>query len=217
MAKVKICGVLTPDIAQHAERCGADWVGLVFVPESPRNVTLEEAVEIVAALEGSAEPVALLVNPDDDIVATMIGRLGIRDIQLHGQETPERVASLAGRFDARFWKAIGIYDRADLAQAGDYEAAHCLLLDARPPKGATRTGGHGQMFDWSLLQGWSAPRPWILAGGLDPTNVAEAIEGTGAEAVDVSTGVESRPMGKDRLKIRLFIERAKAAGHGQQP
>lgn len=196
-------------MAAHAERCGADWIGLVFVPESPRHVTLEAAGDILAGLKGRAMPVALLVDPDDKMVEAVIDQLAIRDIQLHGKETPERLAELAARFDARFWKAVGVEDRTDLDRASEFEAAQYLLLDARAPKGATQTGGHGTSFDWTVLEGWSSPRPWILAGGLNPANVADAIAATGASAVDVSSGVESARGIKDETLIESFLAAAK--------
>lgn len=209
MAKVKICGLNDPDSVRRAAEAGADWIGFVFFDRSPRAVT-PEAVETLLLSIGNATPVALLVDPDDGLIDRVI-RLGIRTLQLHGHEAPERVAEIKARTGAQVWKAAGVSSRADLDALSAYEAADRLLADAKPPKDADRMGGHGRSFDWSVLEGWKPLKPWILAGGLTPYNVTGAIALTGASAVDVSSGVERAPGLKDIDKIEAFIEAAKDA------
>lgn len=213
MVKVKICGVKDPDMVAFAAREGADWIGFNFVPQSPRYVTPEAAATLMLGL-GKAVPVALLADADDALVL-QIARLGFPVIQLHGQETPERaeeVKSLTGR---DIWKAFGVRERSDLGQIRQYTAIDGLLVDAKAPEGAGMSGGHGAPFDWSILEGWSAPKPWLLAGGLTPENVAEAIHATGAPGVDVSSGVERIRGLKDRELVRAFIRAA--IGLPEQP
>lgn len=208
MAKVKICGLSDPDMVGLAAREGADWIGFVFAPSS-RQVTPEAAASLLLQV-GRATPVALLVDPDDALVK-VITAVGFPVLQLHGAETPERVAEIKDMTGRDVWKAIGIRDQDDLDGCAQYDAADQLLIDARAPDGADQAGGHGQVFDWSLLERWTPPKPWILAGGLTPSNVARAIEETGAHAVDVSTGVERRRGLKDAEKVRDFIRAAKSA------
>lgn len=209
MAKVKICGLTEPDTLRVAVREGADWVGFVLVPQSPRYVTPEDAAALVA-LAGPAIPVALLVNPDDAAIDAAC-ETGVAVLQLHGAESPERVADIRARSGLQVWKALGIGGPEDLARAAGYSAADALLLDALPPHNATRTGGHGQSFDWSLLARWEAPGDWLLAGGLTPDNVAAAIAATGATAVDVSSGVEHVRGVKNAALVRDFIRAARSA------
>lgn len=209
MARVKICGLTDPDTVRRAAEAGADWIGFVFFQRSPRAVT-PEAVETLLLSIGEATPVALMVDPDDALIDRVIA-LGIRTLQLHGHETPERVAEIKARTGAQVWKAAGVSTRADLDALSAYAAADRLLADAKPPKDADRMGGHGRSFDWSVLEGWTPDRPWILAGGLTPYNVTGAIALTGATAVDVSSGVERGPGLKDTAKIKAFITAAKSA------
>ena len=207
MVKVKICGVKDPDMVAFAAREGADWIGFNFVPQSPRYVTPEAAATLMLGL-GKAVPVALLADADDALVIK-VPRLVLPVIQLHGQEPPERadeVKTLTGR---DIWKAFGVRERSDLGQIRPFTAIDGLLVDAKAPDGAGMTGGHGAPFDWSILEGWSAPKPWLLAGGLTPENVAEAIQATGAPGVDVSSGVERIRGLKDRELVRAFIRAAK--------
>ncbi|MBV5262090.1 phosphoribosylanthranilate isomerase [Synechococcus moorigangaii CMS01] len=206
MTKVKICGLTDPDMVAFAAREGADWVGFVFAP-SPRRVTLAaaEALRLPAA---PARAVALLVDPSD-AEASAVAALGFPVLQLHGAETPARVAQIRALTGAEIWKAIGVAEAGDLELAAAYTEADRLLVDARPPDGAGEAGGHGRAFDWSILKGWRAPKPWLLAGGLTPDNVAEAIRETGAPAVDVSSGVERERGVKDRELVRAFIRAAK--------
>ena len=209
MAKVKICGLKDPDTVRHAANAGADWIGVVFFERSPRAVT-PEAAETLLLSVGEAVPVALLVDPDDALL-DRITMLGIRILQLHGSETAERVAEIKARTHAEVWKAAGVSAPSDLEALMAYTAADRLLVDAKPPKNAERSGGHGLVFDWTILDGWKAPKPWLLAGGLTPENVADAIAQTGANAVDVSSGVERAPGLKDRALISDFIREAKDA------
>jgi phosphoribosylanthranilate isomerase len=207
MTRVKICGLRDPDLVRFCAAEGADWIGFVFVEASPRHVTPEAAETLLLGV-GRAVPVALLVDPDDSLI-DRVTRTGIRVLQLHGSETPERVAEIKERTGCEIWKALGVAAAEDLAGAGAFDAADRLLIDAKPPRGADRTGGHGAAFDWTILEGWQPPRPWILAGGLTPENVAAAIAATGAPAVDVSSGVEKLRGLKDRERVRAFLRAAK--------
>ena len=209
--QVKICGLSEPETLRAAVQAGADWIGFVFVEKSPRAITLAAAETLLFGV-GRTTPVALLVDPDDELVRA-VGRVGFPVIQLHGTETPERCAAvreLSGAQDV--WKAVGVASAADLVRAETYAGfADRLLLDAKPPSEAGLTGGTGEVFDWSLLKDWAAPMPWILAGGLTPENVGEAIKTTGAKAVDVSSGVERARGLKDAQRIEAFIKAAKAS------
>lgn len=206
--QVKICGLKEPETLRAAVRAGAGWIGFNFVEKSPRYVTPAAAASLLMGV-GAAVPVALLVDPDNAQVDETAA-LGFPVLQLHGSETPDRVADVKARTGGQVWKALGIGSEDDLAHARSYEGvADRLLLDAKPPGGAEITGGHGEVFDWSLLKGWSSETPWMLAGGLTPENVAGAIAATGARAVDVSSGVERVRGLKDAGLIREFIEAAK--------
>ena len=206
MVMVKICGLKDPDLVAFAAREGADWIGFMF-PVSPRQVTLA-AAQTLLLLVGKAAPVAVLLDPPDTEVQAVVA-LGFPVLQLHGSETPERVAEIKAMTGAEVWKVLGVRSAADLARAGDYGAADRLLLDAKPPEGDPQNGGHGVAFDWNLLKGWAAPKPWLLAGGLTPENVVGAIRQTAAPAVDVSSGVERIRGLKDRERVRAFIRAAK--------
>ena len=207
MVKVKICGLTDPDMVGYTARAGADWIGFNFAPGSPRRITPEAAASLLLQV-GDARPVGLMVDPDDAMV-DQISALGFPVLQLHGSETPARVAAIKARTGLEIWKVIGVSGAADLTAASDFKAADRLLIDARAPEGAAYAGGHGVPFDWSLLDRWTPPRPWLLAGGLTPENVGEAISRTGAPAVDVSSGVERRRGLKDRALISAFIAAAK--------
>lgn len=209
MTLVKICGLKDPDLVRLCAAEGADWIGFTFVEASPRYVT-PEAAETLLMSVGRAKPVALLADAEDGLIARVVAT-GIRILQLHGAETPARVAEVKAKTGCEVWKAVGVATREDLAGAEAYAAADRLLVDAKPPRGADRTGGHGNAFDWSILEGWQPPKPWILAGGLNPENVADAIAATGAPAVDVSSGVEKLRGLKDRELVRAFLRAAKAA------
>ncbi|MEQ9436629.1 phosphoribosylanthranilate isomerase [Hyphomonas sp.] len=209
MTRVKICGLTDPDLVRFAASEGADWIGFNFAPGSPRRVTREAAASLLMQV-GRARPVALLVDADDAEVDAVVA-VGFPVLQLHGAETPERVAAIRKRTGVEVWKVLGVSARPDLDSAGEYTAADLLLIDAKPPEGATRAGGHGQVFDWTILDGWQPPRPWMLAGGLTPDNVAAAIAATGAPAVDVASGVERVRGLKDRELVRAFLRAAKEA------
>ena len=209
---IKICGLSTLDTLDAALDAGADMVGFVFFPPSPRHLSLDLARELGARVEGRALKVALSVDADDATLAASIDALGPDMLQLHGKETPERVAEIRRRFGLPVMKALGVSDAADLAAIDRYAGAvDRVLLDAKPPKGATRPGGNAKAFDWRILAGAAIATPWMLSGGLDPDNVNEAIAITGATAIDVSSGVESAPGVKDRGLIADFIRRARAA------
>ena len=209
MTRVKICGLKDPDLVRFCAAEGADWIGFVFAEASPRYVTPEAAETLLMGV-GRSVPVALMVDPGDELLAA-VTELRVPVIQLHGNETPERVAVIRANTGCEVWKAIGVASKEDLAGAGAYAAADRLLIDAKPPTGADRPGGHGAAFDWGILEGWAAPKPWILAGGLTPENVAGAIAATGAPAVDVSSGVERVRGLKDRELVRAFLRAVKEA------
>lgn len=220
MAKVKICGVRDEALVHVAAEAGADWIGFNLVPKSPRFIAphgesvperLNDLLKVSA--EAQLRSVVLVVDPDIAVLKSLTDTVLPDAIQLHGQETPEFVAKLRAAMtkDTEVWKAVGVENRADLEAVARFVSADRLLIDAKPPEGADRTGGHGQAFDWSILRGWAAPKPWMLAGGLTPENVATAIAATGADAVDVSSGVESERGVKDEVLIRSFIAAAKAA------
>lgn len=211
--EVKICGLSTPETLDAAIAAGADLVGLVFYPGSPRHVSIEQAAALAAGARGKARIVALVVDADDALIAAINDGVDPDFFQAHGSETPERVAAIAALAGKPVIKAIKVKDAADIAAASAYtEAASLILYDAKAPetlRGAL-PGGNGLAFDWTLLNG-ERPPAFILSGGLNPANVAEAIRLTGAPIVDVSSGVERAPGIKDATLIRKFIEAAKAA------
>lgn len=207
---VKICGLRTPGAVTAAVDAGACYLGFVLYPKSPRNVTAQEAMALAAATAPGPMKVALVVDPDDALVETLAS-LPIDMVQLHGAEPPSRVAAIRARLGLPMMKAIGISGPGDLAAIELYApVADQFLIDAKPPPGGVLPGGNGFAFDWRLIQGRVWPRPWMLAGGLTATNVAEAIRLTGAAQVDVSSGVESGPGEKDPAMIRAFIAAALA-------
>jgi phosphoribosylanthranilate isomerase len=209
---IKICGLTTPDALDVALTSGADFVGFVFFPPSPRNLGLEAARTLGAQVKGRAGKVALTVDANDDTIAAIIAALQPDMLQLHGKETPDRVVAVRTRFGLPVMKALPIATRADLATIRLYaDVADRLLFDARPPAEATRPGGLGVSFDWTLLKDIKPGGPWMLSGGLDAGNVAQAIAVTGAPGVDVSSGVERAPGTKDVGKIRAFIRAARDA------
>jgi len=214
---IKICGLMRPEALDVALEAGADAVGFVFFPPSPRHLGFEAARSLGQRVRGRAQKVALSVDADDDSLAASIEALKPDMLQLHGKETPERVVMVRTRFGLPVMKALPIAERADLASIRIYASvADRLLFDARAPREATRPGGLGKSFDWRLLQDLDPGVPFMLSGGLDPDNVAEALRITRAPAVDVSSGVESAPAQKDPDKIRAFIRAARAAT-GVQP
>ncbi|MET0606827.1 MAG: phosphoribosylanthranilate isomerase [Beijerinckiaceae bacterium] len=215
---VKICGLTTPYALDVALKEGADMVGLVFHPKSPRYVRLEQASSLAAQARGEARVAALVVDAQDGALEAIRKAVGPDLWQLHGQESPERVAALRASLAGLAMKAIGVGEAADLRLIPAYAAvADHILLDARPPKDAAYPGGHGRPFDWAILEGLDHDQPFVLSGGLTPDNVADAIGamramGLALAGVDVSSGVESAPGVKDPEKIRAFIAAAREAG-----
>jgi phosphoribosylanthranilate isomerase len=208
---IKICGLKTPETLDVALESGADMVGFVFFPPSPRNLGLEAARTLGARVRGRAAKVALTVNANNHLVLDIIEALKPDLLQLHGKETPERVAVVRSRFGLPVMKALPIAERKDLSPIHLYaKVADRLIFDARPPKEATRPGGLGTPFDWKLLRNINPGVPFMLSGGLDAGNVTEAIAVTRAPGVDVSSGVERAPGVKDPAKIREFIRAARA-------
>ena len=207
---VKICGLSTPETLAAALEAGADMVGLVFFEKSPRHVGLEAARALASQARHRAEIVALTVDPDDATLAAILRRVEPDYFQLHGRESPERVAQIQERYGVSVIKAIGVAEAADLALAEAYAAADALLIDAKPPKGAVLPGGNGVAFDWRLAREFRPRKPWLLSGGLTPENVGEAIRESLARSVDVSSGVESAPGVKDAERIRAFVAAARA-------
>jgi phosphoribosylanthranilate isomerase len=202
MKRVKICGINDATAFDTAVECGADWIGFNFFPPSPRYVTPEHAADLSARAPGGPLRVGLFVRPTLDEIEAVTGIVRLDALQLYDAD----LAAIR-RFALPLWRALGVASAADLPR--DAAGADRLLMEAKAPSGATRPGGNAVRFDWSLLRGWQAPVPWILAGGLTPDNVAEAIRITSAEAVDVSSGVESSPGVKDSGLIRRFIANAR--------
>ncbi len=203
--EVKICGLSQEESVDSALEAGADFVGFVFFPPSPRNIAPERAAALAKRARGRAGIVALTVDADDALLRAISESLRPDLLQLHGRETPERVAEVNALYGCATMKALLVATRDDLAAAGGYAAAARFLVDAKPPKDATRPGGNAVAFDWSILEGFAPAKPWLLAGGLGPDNVANALLRTGAPGVDVSSGVESAPGKKDPDLIRAFI------------
>jgi phosphoribosylanthranilate isomerase len=209
---VKICGLATEAGLDAALACGADMAGFVFFDKSPRHVSLELAANLGRRAARRTCKVLVTVDAGDALLAAAIKALDPGLLQLHGSETPERVAAIRARFSLPVMKAIGIFEPADLAPVPVFDgAADFLLFDAKPPRATGRPGGSGTSFDWSLLGMIETKKPWLLAGGLDAGNVADALAQTGAPGVDVSSGVENAPGVKDRNKIAAFIARVRAA------
>lgn len=213
---VKICGLKTPDALDAALEAGADMVGFVFFPPSPRNLGIEAARALGEQVKGRAKKVALSVDANDAQLDRVVEALKPDMMQLHGRESPERVAAVRSRFHLPVMKALPIETRSDLSPIHLYaKVADWLLFDARAPREATRPGGLGKTFDWSLLENVAPGVPFMLSGGLDAGNVAEALRITSAPAVDVSSGVERAPGEKDPDKIRAFLRAARLADNAQ--
>ena len=209
---VKICGLSDPAHVAAAARSGAAYVGFVFFPKSPRNVSLAQARALALETPLGVAKVALVVNADDTLLDALTAEVPLDMLQLHGSETPERVTEVKNRYGLPVMKAVGVSDAADLQSIDLYSTvADQLLIDAKPAKGSKLPGGNGLSFDWKLLRGrkyWT--KPWMLAGGLTPDNAAEAVALTGARQLDVSSGVESAPGIKDPELIGRFIAAAQA-------
>lgn len=208
--QVKICGLNEPEGLRAAVTGGARYVGFVFYPASPRSVAPLLAAELARMVPTGVRTVALFVDPDDEFLEAVLGSVPIDTVQLHGRETPRRVAEVKQRYGLPVMKAIKVGGPEDLELALEHaQVADRLLFDAKPPpKVAALPGGNGIAFDWTLLAGRSWPRPWMLSGGLNPGNVAEAVRVTGATALDVSSGVEDRPGHKDPALVREFLAKA---------
>ena len=206
---VKICGLTGPQDVVAAADAGARYVGFVFFPKSPRNVSVQQAKALAAEVPFGVAKVALTVNADDALLDEITQNVAIDILQLHGSESVERVAQIKARTGLPVMNAIGISDADDLQKIVDYgRVADMLLVDAKPPKNADLPGGNGLAFDWRLLAGRKWAVPWMLAGGLTPDNVQLAIQLTGARQVDVSSGVESAPGVKDPAKVAAFVSAA---------
>jgi phosphoribosylanthranilate isomerase len=209
---VKICGLSTRETLDAALDAGADMVGFVFFAPSPRHIRLETARELGRQVQTRAKKVALTVDADDATLAAIVEALQPDILQLHGHETPARIAEIRRKFGREAMKALPVERGADLAILPDYATvADRILFDARPPKGATRPGGLGAAFDWHLLENLDLKLPFMVSGGLHAGNVAEAIRVTRAHGVDISSGVERAPGVKDVEMIREFIRAARAS------
>ena len=207
--RVKICGLRTQADVAAVARAGAAYAGFVFFAKSPRHLSIPEAKALALAAPVGLAKVALIVNANDAAIDALLAEVPIDMLQLHGAETPDRVAEVRDRFGLPVMKAVGLSGEADLSAIMDYSlVADQLLVDAKPGTGTDLPGGNGLAFDWRLLVGRKWLRPWMLAGGLSPQNVAEAIRLTGARQVDVSSGVESAPGVKDHAKILEFVTAA---------
>ena len=210
--KTKICGISTPEAVSAAADGGAGWLGFMFFARSPRNLAPDAAARLAQPVRGQAKIVAVLVDPDDAEVDRVAQVLKPDLIQLHGAETPARARAIGVRAGAGIIKALPVSEAADLARAGEYESVvEHLMFEGRPAPDADRPGGGGQAFDWTLLAGRSFQRPWFLAGGLDPWNLSEAVQQSGAPLVDVSSGVERGPGLKDPALITAFLDAVRRA------
>ncbi|MCV6584691.1 MAG: phosphoribosylanthranilate isomerase [Marinibacterium sp.] len=210
--QVKICGLKTAEHVDAVARAGARYGGFVFFEKSPRHVDLGQARALALGAPVGLCKVALVVDADDAFLDALLAQVPLDMLQLHGAETPDRVAEIRARHGLPVMKAVSVGDAADLAAIDIYsEVADQLLIDAKPPRGGELPGGNGLAFDWRLLAGrkyWR--KPWMLAGGLDASNVAEAIRATGARQVDVSSGVEAARGVKDPARIAAFVAAARS-------
>lgn len=210
--QVKICGINSVESADAAMRAGADFAGLMFHPQSPRRLDTDLARRLSDRMKGRVRLVAVLVDPDDAALQTVIAAAKPDFIQLHGKESVARVSDIHSATGLPVIKVLAVAEASDLAAASQYESvADMLMFDAKAPAGAAREGGHGTAFDWQLLKGRTFARPWLLAGGLNAENVARAVSSSGAPGVDVSSGVETAPGVKNPEMIRTFIENARNA------
>ncbi|MEM8832950.1 MAG: phosphoribosylanthranilate isomerase [Pseudomonadota bacterium] len=209
MTKVKICGLSTPETITVAIEEKADFIGFVFYEPSPRFVDIETASYLASFVPDSVQKVGLFVNPSMDDLETILNAVPLNTLQLHGDETPEQCAAIKEKFDLPLIKVFGIENKDDLNAIDAYkDHVDWIMLDAKPEE---LPGGNGAAFDWSILEGFESPLPWMLAGGLTPENVQDAIHKIKPTAVDVSSGVESEKGVKDADKIRAFIRAVKQA------
>ncbi|HEY3948025.1 phosphoribosylanthranilate isomerase [Phenylobacterium sp.] len=210
--QAKICGISTPEAVTAALDGGAAFLGFMFFEKSPRNIAPEAAWRLAQPARGKAKLVAVMVDPSDAEADRIAQILKPDLIQLHGKETPARARAIGERTGAGIIKVLPVAEAGDLALAADYEGvAEHLMFETRPPKDAERPGGLGVTFDWSLMAGRRFQRPWLLAGGLNPWNLAEAVQASGAPILDVSSGVERGPGLKDPALIAAFLDAAKRA------
>jgi phosphoribosylanthranilate isomerase len=210
--KAKICGINSRDALAAALDGGADYIGLVFFAPSPRHLEIAAARSLAEQARGKAKVVALTVDADDAVLEKIAHDVAPDFLQLHGRETPDRVAEVKAKFGRRVIKAIPVRTSDDVAVAKTYaRAADLILFDAKAPEGATRPGGHGRVFDWAILDGIAHDMPFMLSGGLTPDNVEAAIRATRPQSVDVSSGVETAPGVKDAALIRRFLQAVKTA------
>ena len=208
---VKICGIRDAAALDAARQAGADMVGFVFFPPSPRAVTANQAGMLARSYRNGPQRVGLFVDPDDAMLAATLAEVPLDILQLHGEESPARAGDIRARFGRPVMKALGIASKEDLARLPDYaDQVDYFLLDARPPAGSALPGGNALAFDWALMKGEKPPRPRLLAGGLTPANVVQAITASGAPGVDVSSGVERTRGVKDPAAIAAFIAAAKS-------
>ena len=205
-AAAKICGLSTPETLDAAIRGGARYVGFVFFAPSPRHLSFDRAAELAARVPGQVGRVGVFVDPDDELLARAIEAGRLDAVQVH-RATPTRAAAIRTRFAVETWAAVAVKTLTDLDAAHRFAGAvDRILYDAKTPEGSALPGGMGVRFDWGLLDGFRHPLPWLLSGGLDPANVADAVRATGAVAVDVSSGVETAPGVKDAAKIAAFLD-----------
>ena len=206
---VKLCGLSRPQDVSAAAAAGARYVGFTFFEKSPRNVSLTTAAALAHAVPDGICKVALTVNASDEDLDALLASVPIDMLQLHGSEQPDRVHHVKTRYGLPVMKAIGVADAQDLPQLDSYAGvADQILVDAKPPRGGVLPGGNGLAFDWRLIAGRRWAVPWMLAGGLTPDNVAEAIRVTGTRQVDVSSGVEGSPGVKDPARMAAFVKAA---------
>lgn len=209
---LKICGLKTREAILAALDGGATHIGFIFFPKSPRHISVEEAGRLRLSVKGRAQLVAVTVDADDDYLAQIVEHVRPDMLQLHGQETPERVRQLKARFGLPVMKAFAIRHVDDLAAIKPYQGvADRFLFDAKPPEGAELPGGNGVSFDWQLLTKLDGDVDYMLSGGLNAENIAQALIKTGAQAIDVSSGVEVRAGEKDVRLIIKFLQAVRAA------
>jgi len=212
MTKVKICGLREAETLKAAIEAGADFLGFVFYPPSPRHISAEDAAKLVADVPGHVKTVGLFVDPEDELLESALNRIKIDVVQLHGDETKQRAAEIKKKFGVKIIKAIRIGSEADIKAADYYSGiAYYIMFDAKTENPAL-PGGCGQSFNWALLENYDPGMTWFLAGGLTPENVGKALSVLKPDVVDVSSGVESAPGKKDADKIRAFIKAAKNYG-----
>jgi phosphoribosylanthranilate isomerase len=215
--QVKLCGIKDAAVLDLAVANGADYVGFIFYPPSPRALDIFAAAELASSVPDHVSTVGVLVDPDDRTLDGLLAHVSLDILQLHGAETPERVMAIREHTGCRIMKAIRVREPADLDEAAAYvDMVDFLMLDAKPPAGALLPGGNGEPFDWALLKAFECKRPWALAGGIHADNLASAVERAGAAIYDVSSGVESAPGVKDPERVRAFLARA-AALRGPSP